>query len=259
MKEISFEEQKKIQLDILVDIAKFCESHKINYFLAYGTLLGAVRHKGYIPWDDDIDIIMPRPDYDRFMDSYDADANTKYRTLCEVRDKGYNCCFGKVHDDRTVYQEDYSVKSSFGVFVDVFPFDGYGSEMQMRLCSFLTDLLRIKLNVWYSGRSLIKNILTYLGKLFLSIISIRSILKLMNKNARKHNFKDSEKVCSFFSTQPIFDRELFETYHYAIFEGHYFRVPKNFHKVLSIEFGDYMKLPPVEERVLKHHAKVWYK
>lgn len=259
MTEITLEEQKKIQLDILDDVAKFCESHNINYFLAYGTLLGAIRHKGYIPWDDDIDIIMPRPDYDRFMESFDVESDSKYRTLCEIRDRGYHCCFGKVHDERTVFQEEYSRDSSFGVFIDVFPFDGYSSPFQMEYCNFLTNLLKVKLNVWFPKRSLIKNIITYIGKILLFPLPVRTILKLMDNNARKCSFKESDKVCSFFGKQPIFDRKLFEDYTYATFENNKYRIPKDFNKVLSIEFGEYMNLPPEKDRVFKHHAKVWWK
>lgn len=258
MTEITLEEQKRIQLDILDDVARFCESHNINYFLAYGTLLGAIRHKGYIPWDDDIDIIMPRPDYDKFMNSFDKESGSKYNTLCEVRDEGYNCCFGKVHDKRTLFQEDYSRKSSFGVFIDVFPFDGYSSPSQMNYCNFLTNLLKIKLNVWYPGRSLFKNIITYIGKFLLLPLPIGVILKKMDKNARKLSFKDSKKVCSFFEKQPTFNKELFEDFTYAQFEDKKYRIPKNFDQVLSIEFGDYMKLPPEKDRVFKHHAKAWW-
>jgi lipopolysaccharide cholinephosphotransferase len=259
MTEITLEEQKRIQLDILDDVARFCESHNINYFLAYGTLLGAIRHKGYIPWDDDIDIIMPRPDYDKFMNSFDKESGSKYNTLCEVRDEGYNCCFGKVHDKRTLFQEDYSRKSSFGVFIDVFPFDGYSSPSQMNYCNFLTNLLKIKLNVWYPGRSLLKNTITYIGKFLLLPLPIGVILKKMDKNARKLSFKDSKKVCSFFEKQPTFNKELFEDFTYAQFEDKKYRIPKDFDKVLSIEFGDYMKLPPEKDRVFKHHAKAWWK
>ena len=259
MKEIQIEEQKRIQLDILDDVARFCESHDINYFLAYGTLLGAIRHKGYIPWDDDIDIIMPRPDYDKFMSSFDKESGSRYSTLCEVRDKGYNCCFGKVHDNRTIFQEEYSKKSSFGVFIDVFPFDGYASHNQMKRCSLLTNLLKMKLNVWYKERSFLKNVMTYIGKVTLFPLSIHTILKYMDRNARKLSFQESKKVCSFFGKQPVFDKELYEEYVYAKFENHDFRIPKNYDKVLSIEFGDYMELPPEKDRVFAHHARAWWK
>ena len=70
MKELTIEEHKKLALDILIDVADFCEKNGIRYFLAYGTLIGAIRHKGYIPWDDDIDIMIPRPDYDKFLKLY---------------------------------------------------------------------------------------------------------------------------------------------------------------------------------------------
>ncbi len=99
MKELLSDELKRIQLDILRNVHKFCLEHNINYSLAYGTLLGAVRHKGFIPWDDDIDIMMLRNDYDRFIKEYPE--SDEYGLCCFEKDTNYPYSFAKVQDKKT--------------------------------------------------------------------------------------------------------------------------------------------------------------
>ena len=97
-------EIRAIQLDIMQDIHDFCEQNSIRYFLCAGTLIGAIRHNGYIPWDDDIDIMMPRPDYDRFMDIYNSKGGY-YKFIDHKINNKYALPFGKVYDDRTILDE----------------------------------------------------------------------------------------------------------------------------------------------------------
>lgn len=123
-KEIMLEELREIQLQMMDKIHEFCESHNIRYSLGGGTLLGAVRHKGYIPWDDDIDIMLPRPDYDRFIREFEG----AYKDL-NIQHLGNDdtCCipFAKVYDNRTVLIEKHQRS---GVYIDVFPVDGLPEE-----------------------------------------------------------------------------------------------------------------------------------
>ena len=119
-KYINVEELKHIQLDMLSDIAEFCEQNNIKYFLAYGTLIGAIRHKGYIPWDDDIDICMPRPDYDKFLSLYNK-KDSAYKAVAFELDENYKLPFAKVNDTRTVMWETMYDQDVFGVYIDVFP------------------------------------------------------------------------------------------------------------------------------------------
>ena len=130
MKEIYLEELRVIQLELLQQIADFCEKNNIKYFLAYGTLIGAIRHKGYIPWDDDIDIVMPRDDYDRFLELYN-EAYPFSKVVDMYNTKHYGFAFAKVHDVRTIIYETQYAQDSFGVFVDVFPIDGIKGESQI--------------------------------------------------------------------------------------------------------------------------------
>ena len=126
MKEISFEESKKIELDILLAVADFCDKHNLTYFLAYGTLIGAIRHKGFIPWDDDIDIQMPRADYDKLIATFEHE-NLKLVAPGTPMSK-HSCV--KIIDTRTVKKEPHlKYKAGYlGIDIDVFPIDGAPSD-----------------------------------------------------------------------------------------------------------------------------------
>ena len=123
MKLLSHEEIHSRLTDILIAVDEFCESEGIRYSMAYGTLLGAVRHKGFIPWDDDIDILMPRPDFDRFVSSF---KHPSYECLYNKtgEDSHFVHFFAKVHDTRTISYEKNASASRFGLNIDVFPVDG---------------------------------------------------------------------------------------------------------------------------------------
>ena len=127
MKEMTLQEVQKVSLDILKDVHDFCESHNIKYSLAYGTLLGAVRHKGFIPWDDDVDIIIPRPDYERFCREYYSSHG--YKLYCPEDPANY-MVFARVCDnEHTLVKTNHPWASEqTGVWIDIFPFEGLPSD-----------------------------------------------------------------------------------------------------------------------------------
>ncbi len=125
MRKITLDEMKSLELEMLKDVAAFCDKNHIRYYLSGGTLLGAVRHKGFIPWDDDIDIIMPRPDYMKFVSSYNGSHPLYYVKSIE-NDPRYWRTFAKVFDSRTFLKEDAIRidKPGNAVFIDIFPMEG---------------------------------------------------------------------------------------------------------------------------------------
>lgn len=256
---ISTDEVKRIQLDILKSVTDFCEKYGISYFLAYGTLIGAVRHKGYIPWDDDIDLIMPRPDYERFCKEYKDDKKDYYEVLNSYTDVSCYINFTKVHDTRTRFQESYSQENNYGIFVDIFPLDGYIDKKQMVKCHRLFRLIHYKSLRWSDGNSFIKNIVLTILRIILWPFDIRSLLNKLESESKRKPFEGSEYVY-FFSekTEPI-KKELFDEYTFAIFEKQQYRIPKRYDELLTLQYGEYMKLPPEKERVNKHQAKAWWK
>ena len=141
MKEMTHKEVKQLQLDILSSVHDFCDSNGLRYSLAGGTLLGAVRHKGFIPWDDDIDILMPRPDYELFIQKYQKEHHVVQNY---ITDKGYFFLFTKIYDDRTTIIED---RTKTGVCIDVFPVDGLPNKENSEKDTFF--FLFIILNYLY--------------------------------------------------------------------------------------------------------------
>ena len=122
MKEMTLEELQQVEFDLLDVFANFCDKHGLTYFLAYGTLIGAARHRGFIPWDDDIDVMMPRPDYEKFLELY-VDSG-RYVLKTHDRDSSYFYPFAKLVNSDTKFIECNCDESTLGVFVDIFPLDG---------------------------------------------------------------------------------------------------------------------------------------
>lgn len=125
MREIGFSEIKRVALDILKDVAHFCDTHDIRYVLAYGTMLGAVRHKGFIPWDDDLDVGMLRSDYERFMEIADDELAEDFLLIAEERTPDYYVCHSKIFRNHTasVVRANSHLRIHHGFYLDIFPFD----------------------------------------------------------------------------------------------------------------------------------------
>ena len=138
MREINLEELKKIELDILCRVHEICIREGFRYSLAGGTMIGAVRHKGFIPWDDDIDILMPRPDYKKFIE-YCQKNETEFDLLCNETNSDYGYLFAKAMAKNTVIYEENGNRSNIklGVYIDIFPVDGLGNTYREAFRNFV--------------------------------------------------------------------------------------------------------------------------
>ena len=260
MRPINLEELKNIQLDLLEKTADFCEKNNIRYYLSGGTLIGAIRHKGYIPWDDDIDIAMPRPDYDKFINTFNHTGNY-YQVLDIAIDKTYGFPFAKVHDTRTFVDELQYNQVPFGVFIDIFPIDGVGSPNQIFQIMKIKKLLHTK-KANYFQRTLPKKIINFVGKILLLPFSEYRILKLIDKIARKYPFGTTPKagvVVNPYGVREIVDTSLFDYGIKKEFEGKMFYVPVGYDMWLRSVFGDYMQLPPEDKRHSPHVSVAYWK
>ena len=156
-KELSLDEVRSIQLEILEYIDYVCKENKIEYWLDGGTLIGAVRHGGYIPWDDDIDIIIRRKDYDRALQLFDEYSN-RFKVLSHKKTDGYYYAFGKVIDTNTrLVEKGIKPINEMGVYVDIFPLDYIPSNNE-ELVKFYDAVFRYRSILYYSVFTFIKNI-----------------------------------------------------------------------------------------------------
>lgn len=260
MRKITPEELRTIQLDLLQKTADFCESNGIRYFLCGGTLLGAVRHKGYIPWDDDIDIAMPRPDYDKFVKIFNEPDNY-YQVVNLDTSFEYEYAFAKVYDNRTVLKELHYPGDSFGVYIDILPADGVKDAAQIKKIMRLHKILNTK-RANYFNRTMKKKIINTFGKFLLLPFSARQIATWMDNTARKYAF--GSVPCAGLIANPLgigemVDKSVFNSDVYQEFEGRKYRVPIGYDTWLRSIYGDYMQLPPIEHRVTHHTFDAWWK
>lgn len=268
----SLREVQIIELNILKYIDKICKENGLIYFLAGGTLLGAVRHRGFIPWDNDLDISMPRPDYDRFIQLLNEESkkqNTPYELLALENDKRYCCPFIKVVDNRTFLKDgDYQKYKggSMGVFVDVFPIDGLKSNEE----HYINQVLKMRNKCINLGLSFAKY-----DNLNLKEIIKLSMYKFMyaKKNRellldriqdffRENDFYTSKFVMSTFGLRgekEVILQEYFANSIKIQFEDSLFPAPIGYKEYLIQMYGDYMKLPPEEKRVVPHDYEEYWK
>lgn len=263
MKEIKNDELRTIQLDILQKVHNFCINHNIRYSLAFGTLLGAVRHGGYIPWDDDIDIAMLRHDYERFRIEF-KDSVCQF---CDCRtDKDIQIGFGKVVDTRTLVIEGGNSKN-LGVNIDIFPIDD--------MCDTYEDSLRyfnsFRWNKFirqakYRQISCVKKWwkkpVLFITKILVSPFSVHKETLKCVKRLVEHTNGCSEFVGHMtdviYGENCIMKRSVWEEYAPIKFESHEFMAVKDTDAYLHREFGDYMQLPPKEQQVPKHDFEAIY-
>lgn len=264
MKVLSLSELHACSLEILKDIDSFCRPRGIRYSLAFGSLLGAVRHKGFIPWDDDIDLVMPREDYDRFRKEYVSDTYSFIdRESCE------DCyiTFGRVVETRKTLlsglQPWHSQKISSGVWIDIFPMDYVPDDHRMYMHLYRAMNLQLyilrkarRYNAGYCrGLTLKQRLRLTLRKLSVSMFKKMNPSDMALDMVETLRLATSAKTSHFGSLscpdapKYYFDVSLFDEYVDLPFEDGFFPAPAAYDTILCALFGDsYMELPPVEMR-----------
>jgi len=266
MREINTEELKSIQLDILRFVDKFCKEKGIKYFLCGGTLIGAVRHHGYIPWDDDIDIMMLRPDYERFVKEFSESNTSYYKIFSHVIDKDVLFPFSKVGDTRTKLIENIRAIKDNSVNIDVFPIDYLPDDKMARerlvrknYRRFIT--LRRMLTKCTSDRTMIQNLLLVPFHIFRYVYKPSKLISIITRDAISARPSDT-RYCGIivwgYGLREINNVSNFKSTSKAEFEGEYFDIPVGYDLYLKTVYGDYMKLPPEEKRVTHHHFKAYW-
>lgn len=258
---LSEEEIKEVELGVMDYIHNLCQKENINYSLAYGTLLGAVRHKGYIPWDDDVDISLKRDEYDKLYQAVLRDNDPIYKVASWENDARYPYPFYRVYDARTVYENNYIENDiDLGICVDVFPFDYYADvNKEMVKLDTYRRLSVYTLYGIHSKNAGLKNIIRYLLVLVFRLTRVKTWNKKMNLLSMQANDNDFiDYLMENKRTSTKFEKTLLDKVMDSPFEDRTYKIPEASHQILSAIYGDdFMEIPPVEKRV-KHDDFVAY-
>lgn len=251
-------ELRQIQIGILDEVHRFCESHNLRYFLSSGTLIGAVRHKGYIPWDDDIDIYMPRKDYEEFLATY-HDQTGRFKSINPYQESNYYYTFAKVVDLRTKMIETETEGYEIGVYMDIFPVDYVTDNLQERKRVFKLKKLLYKIRrCKISNANPLRSRLAYWCYKSLPV-SAHYVFRLIQRLIVLG--KPTRTVCNMTEAGPkikgCFPAEDIASSVDIEFEGKLYKTMVGYKDYLERTYGDYMTLPPVEQRVTHQFEAYW--
>lgn len=258
MKKDYVEKLRKAQIEILDEIVRICKKNNIKYFLNYGTLIGAIRHQGYIPWDDDIDIGMTRVDYDKFTIMASKELSDRFE-LCNYKNEvNHLQNFMKIRLKNTMMVEAYNedkIKDQ-GIWVDIFPYDNlkkpnsFSMKLRKKLFDYITTMISIKIDVdYYKNSKVKKTILKIVSWLF----SINQLYKIRNYICTIDNKEKTSYICSFDDDFKLccngFEYNKFFPVKMSKFEDKKYAIPKEYDYILKMQYGDYMKIPPKEQQI----------
>lgn len=253
-------EVQEVILSIYKVVANICDNNNIPYYAIGGTCIGAIRHKGFIPWDDDLDIAIPIEHWDKFISLMQMNLPEEYSILTCDSERFYHYPFAKICNKNTTFIErfQYNIPKSYkGIYIDIMPMSGF-PENDIRREKFIRELSflvrcnkkrRFPKHTFGSLNGFLSCVLFMtIGKIFPFNYFSKKYFKLL----KSYPFSDSKYTgyswCPEWLPRLIFDKNLFSNGIYVPFEDTRIRVPENYHAYLSQQFGDYMTIPPEERR-----------
>lgn len=251
------EKMKKVwavELDLLEKFTSVCEKYDLRYFADAGTLIGAVRHQGFIPWDDDVDVVMPREDYDKLFEIAEREFAYPYFFQTSLTEDGFFRTHAQLRNSQTTgfipYDRDKKINK--GIFLDIFVLDGVADsallqKLQKREIRFHEVLLAYEYDRNLEKLSIPKKIVWYLVHGLHKVFPFKKHFDYYNRKVLAHySRKNTEKVGNLvlgWRPHTQWKREWFEEYQMQPFEHLMLRIPKGYHDVLTTQYGDYMKIP----------------
>lgn len=251
------------QLEIAKEVKRICEKYHIRYFLTAGTLLGAIRHQGFIPWDDDLDIAMLKADYDRFIEFANVELKPSYELQTWNNDSEYPFEYAKVRKKGTIYVEGKSnSEKEQGIFIDIIVYINMTDDLQLQKLEHdkmleIHRMLLVKCHYkpWYDGgRISVKKRIGYLWYKIKAIFYSKGELKRKFELIQS-SYPDTTNSLFGMTTRKEFTplkREWFLESISVIFEDDVFSIPKGYENYLRTYYGDYMQLPPEDKRGNQH-------
>ena len=255
MKRLKTKEIQDIQLGILKEVTDFCDKYKIKYFLGCGTLCGAVVREGFFPWDNDIDILMPRCDYERFIEMFDSN---KFKILT-CKNKDYYYPYAKVVDSRTIAYECKNNIEDYGVFIDVFPLDGVPNKFYLIMLKPLKYLMMSKWGCYLDKRNILIKFIYKLVSIITLPIPSNYFAKILNKICSKYSINSCLKsgiVVHYRYYNELVDSSIFDKRVKILFEGNKFYAPKKYVEYLKSLYGNYYE---EDEHETKKHFRAYWK
>ena len=269
MRELRIDEMKSVEAKILQRFDEYCKENDLKYSLAEGTLIGAARHKGFIPWDDDIDVIMPRSDFERFRTSF---SDSRYKIIQPGKDSIFPYFYIRLSDNETVVKFDgeYSnPKVNYyegGLWIDILPIDNFPDsdedlrKTERKLLTLFKMYRASKRRGWCKQHSIARNF-AWLGAKTLSLpFSTEWMRKKLEKLMVSYNGKETRRKgfwTNYWHHPWIFPATAFQGVKELEFEGRMYPVIAGYDEYLRSEYGDYMKLPPEEKRIAQHNYKAY--
>ena len=264
MRKIDIEEYKKIVVNVLAQIDRICRENNLEYFLAYGTLIGAIRHNGFIPWDDDIDIIMMRDNYNKLREIIcNGDYDIRFIDITTNPDTIYP--YGKICDKHTHLKEKNFVQvKDYGAFVDVFPFDYLPEDEEKRreLNKKYRKMEKIVVHSSRTGYNKTGNTITDLKRFFSFHIfrhfnTSKLVKKMDDAFTELSKVKTNRVGVPWGSGNVSYPESYFKNPVEHIFEDKMFYIPEKYDEILTVQYGNYMEPPPENKRIYSHSLECY--
>jgi len=269
-RKLGIEEIHSITLELMDQFHIICEKNGLKYYLNYGTLIGAIRHKGFIPWDDDFDIMMEREDYNKLLSLLEKETTGRYRLITRGNTPNYYNGIARFCDTKYEYITELDVKQyQQGIFIDVYPLDSCAdTEEEADIIHKKIQKLNAKYIIYCNRKSLTSKINTIIRTPYYAYLHLRygkhfgqKIEEMTKKIIYSHLDRQTKNVCIYWESRDfrLIPRKWLQERELWPFEDRQYWITKEYDAFLRLHYGDYMQLPPESERIATHNYSVYEK